>query len=391
MLIPLSDWESERGRYLSLLGLPATAEPFLERLNENLKAGLAVLEEAREAGRATIGKDGALRLSAFEALPTDEIPRRTRDLLFKAIGIAQFADLMMEDVRTGFSEVLLARKARDANELVSLYGALMAHGTEIDAKGVAAMIQQVDAAAISNTMRVLEMSGRLSRANARVVEFQRTQPITELWGTGQRASSDSMSLDTSPHLFYARVDPRRRTHAVGIYTHVLDQRGIVYNQPIVLNERQAGVAIEGAVRHSDTREDGGLLALAVDTHGYTSVGMAVSARLRSMSAASQLVGTQALSATGYGRGQRSCSHRGSWYLTEGHSRRLGRATAARCIHQVRACQRRRRVAAIRQRGARGSDLSGGGTTWQTAAAPVPVRLFQQRRVSPGTARAAQSR
>jgi hypothetical protein len=47
----------------------------------------------------------------------------------------------------------------------------MAHGTEIDAKGVAAMIQQVDAAAISNTIRVLEMSRRLSRAGARVVEF----------------------------------------------------------------------------------------------------------------------------------------------------------------------------------------------------------------------------
>ncbi|CAN7753559.1 Tn3 family transposase [Cupriavidus necator] len=277
MLIPPSDWESERGRHLSLLGLPATADPFLERLTENLKAGLAALEEAREAGRVTIGKDGALHLSALEALPTDGVPRRTRDLLFKAIGTAQFADLMMEvDVHTGFSEVLLARKARDANELVSLYGALMAHGTEIDAKGVVAMIQQVDAAAISNTMRVLEMSGRLSRANSRVVEFQRTHPITELWGSGQRASSDSMSLYTSPHLFYARVDPRRRTHAVGIYTHVLDQHGIVYNQPIVLNERQAGVAIEGAVRHSDTREDGGLLALAVDTHGYTNVGMAVS-------------------------------------------------------------------------------------------------------------------
>ncbi|MDK2661461.1 Tn3 family transposase [Cupriavidus sp. LEh21] len=60
-------------------------------------------------------------------------------------------------------------------------------------------------------MRVFEMSRRLSRAKARVVEFQRTHPITVLWGTDQRVSSDSMSLDTSPHLFYARVD-RRSTH-----------------------------------------------------------------------------------------------------------------------------------------------------------------------------------
>ena len=105
------------------------------------------------------------------------------------------------------------------------------------------MIPHLDPAHISTAMRLLEVPGRLPRANERVVEFQRTHPITELWGTGRQASSDSMSLDTSPHLFYARVDPRRRTHAVGMYTHVLDQHGIVYNQPVVLNERQAGVEI----------------------------------------------------------------------------------------------------------------------------------------------------
>ncbi|MPW18135.1 Tn3 family transposase [Paraburkholderia sp. CNPSo 3157] len=277
LLIPPAQWESERDRYLASLGLPATAEPFLERLTEHLKAGLAALEEAREAGRVTIGTDGAVHLSTIEALPTDGIPKHTRDLIFREIGNAQFADMIMEmDAHTGFSEVLRSRKARDTNELVSLYAALIAHGTELDARSVAAMIPQLDPANISTAMRFLEMPGRLPRANDRVVEFQRTHPITELWGNGRQASSDSMSLDTSPHLFYARVDPRRRTHAVGMYTHVLDQHGIVYNQPIVLDERQAGVAIEGVIRHNENRDDGGLLRLSVDTHGYTNVGMAVS-------------------------------------------------------------------------------------------------------------------
>jgi TnpA family transposase len=277
LLIPPAQWEGDRDRYLSSLGLPGTAEPFLERLTEHLKAGLAALEEAREAGRVTIGTDGVLHLSAIEALPTDGIPKRTRDLIFKEIGTVQFADMIMEmDDRSRFGEVLRSRKARDANELVSLYAALISHGTEMDAKNVAAMIPQLDPTHISTAMRLLEMPGRLPRASDRVVEFQRTHPITELWGTGRQASSDSMSLDTSRHLFYARVDPRRRTHAVGMYTHVLDQHGIVYNQPIVLNERQAGVAIEGVIRHNENRDDGGVLRLSVDTHGYTNVGMAVS-------------------------------------------------------------------------------------------------------------------
>ena len=149
LLIPPTQWESERDRYLSSLGLPGTAEPFLERLTEHLKAGLAALEEAREAGRVTIGTDGAIHLSAIEALPTDGIPKRTRDLIFREIGNAQFADMIMEmDAHTGFSEVLRSRKARDTNELVSLYAALIAHGTELDARSVAAMIPQLDTAHI---------------------------------------------------------------------------------------------------------------------------------------------------------------------------------------------------------------------------------------------------
>lgn len=276
LLIPPAQWEVDRDRHLSSLGLPSQARLYLDRLTEHLKAGLAALDEAREAGHFTIDADGILHLSPLEAQTTDTTPQRTRDLLFKDIGSAQFADMILEmDARTNFSEVLLARKARDAHELVSLYAALIAHGTELDAKGVAAMIPQLDLAHVSTAMRSLEMPGRLRRANERVVEFQRTHPITDLWGTGQLASSDSMSLDTSPHLFYARADPRRRTHAAGVYTHVLDQHGIVYNQPMVLNERQTGAAIEGVMRHNETRADGGLLRLAVDTHGYTNVGMAV--------------------------------------------------------------------------------------------------------------------
>jgi hypothetical protein len=41
-----------------------------------------------------------------------------------------------------------------------------------------------------------------------------------------QASADMMSLDASRHLWSARVDPRRRTYVAGIYTHLLDRRGI---------------------------------------------------------------------------------------------------------------------------------------------------------------------
>src|SRR3984957_1724546 len=57
-----------------------------------------------------------------------------------------------------------------------------------------------------------------------------------------------MSLEATRYLWSARLDPRRRTYAIGTYADVLDQWGIFYDQPIVLNRRQAGAAIEGALR-----------------------------------------------------------------------------------------------------------------------------------------------
>ena len=56
------------------------------------------------------------------------------------------------------------------------------------------------------------------------------------------------------------------TYATGIYTHVLDRWGIVYDQPIVLNERQAGVAIEGVERHDFRREIHTLLSRGESVH-----------------------------------------------------------------------------------------------------------------------------
>ncbi len=82
-----------------------------------------------------------------------------------------------------------------------------------------------------------------------------------------------MSLETARSVWQARTDPRRRTASIGMYTHVRDRWGIFYDQPILLNERQAGAAIEGV-----TRQNGGedVTQLAVDTHGYTDFAMSLS-------------------------------------------------------------------------------------------------------------------
>jgi TnpA family transposase len=109
-----------------------------------------------------------------------------------------------------------------------------------------------------------------------VVEFMLRHAIAEHWGDGTIVSSDAMSLDATRHLWNARMDPKRRVRGIGLYTHVLDQWGIIYDQPILLGNRQAGAAIEGAVKQ--TVSDA-LDYVAVDSAGYTHFALAVAKRL----------------------------------------------------------------------------------------------------------------
>ena len=152
-----------------------------------------------------------------------------------------------------------------------VYAALFVAAMGLDMTDVAIMIPGVRLADIRRVSRLLEEDRGLRRANDVVVEFMLAHPIAKAWGEGFEASSDLMSLDVNRNLWLSRVDPKRRRHAVGTYTHVLDQWGIVYDQPLLLATRQAGAAIEGAVRQSITH----LERLAVDTHGYTDFGMAI--------------------------------------------------------------------------------------------------------------------
>ena len=276
MLIAESDWAGSKELHHQILGLPTQAMAFLEPILAGVSVGLTALAEAADRGQIEIGADKLLHLPPIRPMDEEVEPRKTREAVFKHIGSVQLPDLLLEvDAATHFSEALLARRPSSSNELLAVYGALLAHGTDLDAKGVGSMIPGIDAAHISTAMRAVELSGRLRRANERVSEYQNALPIAALWGDGTKGSADMMAMDASRHLWTARVDPRRRTYAAGLYTHVRDRWGLFYDQPIVLNERQAGVAVEGVEQHNRAEDRIRISLLAVDTHGVTNVAMTI--------------------------------------------------------------------------------------------------------------------
>ncbi|RTL46286.1 MAG: Tn3 family transposase [Burkholderiales bacterium] len=277
-LIPPKEWEANSKALIRALSLTDDPDKYLERVLKKVDECIRQLCEAVKNGLVTIDNKGEMHIDPIQALEVEPEVTHTRDALFNIIGARQYAEMLVEiDAKTGLSEALLGRRAKNLDELKALYGALFAHGTENTAKGVCAMIPGLQVSQITSAMRAMEAQGRLRDANNRVIEFQQSIPIASLWGSGEKASADAMTIDTSRHLHSARVEHRRKTHGVGIYVHMSDTWSLFYDQPIVLNDRQAGSAVHGVEAYNVSRREDQirLQLLAVDTHGYTNAAMSI--------------------------------------------------------------------------------------------------------------------
>lgn len=270
-LIPNGQWLKERARFVRSLAVSAKPEPTIRWIKDELDIALKALDAALSRGDIRI-ENSRLVVPKLKAEPEDENLKSVRRTLFAGVGKIQLPDLLVEiDAATRFSWALLGRVPRSEQELIILYAALIALGSDLTAADMARMTLDIEADTVGEMMRRIEASDRLPEANRIVLDHFRTLSVTRLWGGGFHASADMMSLDATRRLWSARHDPRRRTPAVGTYTHVLDQWAILHNQAVVLNRRQAGAAIEGALRH----EAVDLHRVAVDTHGHTHFGMAL--------------------------------------------------------------------------------------------------------------------
>src|SRR6202035_1350266 len=171
-----------------------------------------------------------------------------------------------------FSWLMLGHEPRSEKELLMVYAGILAHGTSMSAAETARMMPQLSATSVRQAMRWAGDERSLAEGSGAALAYMRQHPIAATWGRSDLASSDMMSMETQKRVWQARLDPRPQTPSVGVYTHVLAGWGIFYAQPFVLNDRQVGVAIEGVLR----QEAIDITQLAVDTHGHTDLGMAVS-------------------------------------------------------------------------------------------------------------------
>lgn len=261
-------WQAESKKHYARLSLPSKAATFLKPLLARVTAGVDAVAAAARSGVLRV--DDELHLSPLPAEDEDPEVTKLRAALGHRIGEVQLPEVILAvDAQVRFSWIMLGREPRSTDELLMVYAGIMAHGTSLTAVECARMIPQLSATSIRQAMRWARDERRLSQACQAVLEFMQRHPIAATWGRSDLASSDMMSMETTKRVWQARLDPRRNTPSIGIYSHVKDRWGIFHAQPFVLNERQAGVAIEGVIRQEKLETS----QLAVDTHGYTDFAM----------------------------------------------------------------------------------------------------------------------
>jgi TnpA family transposase len=271
-LIAPTLWRRDRRRYFRDLSIPDNPELYAQRLEKVLEASMARLAGAVDDGQVLIDEDG-VHLPRRKRAPKDPAVEYAHRSLAAYYGAPQLSDVLIEvDNNTRFSWVLLGRPAQSEAELVTLYVALLALGSDLTVAALDRMVPGVEPEMVGALIQRLGGGARLRLANDAVVDFMRRHGVATLWGRGLDASADMMSLDATRYLWNARLDPRRKGPAIGTYPHVLDQWSIFYDQPIVLGKRQAGAAIEGALRQTVVER---LERVAVDTHGFTHFALAV--------------------------------------------------------------------------------------------------------------------
>lgn len=270
LLISDEEWAASRNTHYGHLKLPQDASAFLRPIREQLQQRIEQLAKAASAGDIRIDDEG-IHLEKSPVSPEDLRVAELRRVLYARRGVGQIAEMMLHiDSKVRFSWLLLGREPHHRAELLLVYAGVLALSTSLSAADISRMIPGVSAESVRQMTKRLSDDRKLRAASDAVFQYLHRFPIALHWGKADLASSDMMSLQTPRAIWQARADPRRKTASVGVYTHVHDRWGIFYDQPVLLNQRQVGVAIEGVIRRMVVDDIG---QLAVDTHGFTYFGM----------------------------------------------------------------------------------------------------------------------
>ena len=229
-----AEWDSKRSQVCRSLSLPNDGDKALKDLEQQLDAAYLKTVENFPNNQAVriehVDGKPDLILSGLEKLNEPPSLIELREHVASLLPRVDLPDLLLEiHARTGFADEfthISEGNARVKDLAISICAVLMAEACNI---GLEPLIQPDQPALSRNRLSWIQQNfiraETLTRANARLVDYQTTIPLARKWGGGEVASADGLRFATPIRTINSGPNPKYFGFGRGItyYNFTSDQ------------------------------------------------------------------------------------------------------------------------------------------------------------------------
>jgi TnpA family transposase len=267
-------WQAERADAYTELQLPQAPDDFCARLEREFDTVAQQAAQGLPANAfATIRRD-RLHLKKRDALELPPQIIQLRRTLESALPRVRIEDLLTDvDTWCDFTRVFRhpgERATAVPNFFTTLLATLIAHGTNL---GLATMAHSVEDRITADMLQEMSQwcvrEDTLKAANALVVNYLHSLPLSAVWGDGTVSSSDGQRFGLQASSLLGSLYPRYFGYydrAVTVYTHMTDQLSVFHTQVIACSVREATYVLDGLLDNDTILRP---KEHFVDQHGYT--------------------------------------------------------------------------------------------------------------------------
>jgi TnpA family transposase len=265
-------WKQDRDRLYVEVSLSPSPYEFLDSLTRQYDEVISDFISKLSENPYVDLVDGSFKLGKVES--NQEEVESAKVFLESSLPKIRIEDLLLGvNKKCGFLKEFKPLPGYDArvsdkHEKI-LLAALVAHGTNL---GIAAMgnstkgITQEDLSSVSH---YFIRESTIKAANAVIVDYYQSLPLSQTWGDGNTSSSDGQRFGVQKSSLLASFYPRYFGYydrAVTVYTHTSDQYSVFHTNVISCGVREAVYLLDGLLENNtDLRPTSHF----TDSHGYT--------------------------------------------------------------------------------------------------------------------------
>jgi TnpA family transposase len=251
-------WKQQSAQVYGPRSAKADCDAFLERMQRELDQQASATEQGLAQNSYASIKDGRLKLSRDKAGLEPESVKQLRRIIQSHLPQVRIERLLLEvNDLCDFTKQLRPlneQMPQWENTVAVLLAAVIAHGTNL---GIVAMSHSTDGITLEMLRHVSQWCLRpetLKAANRVLVDFHHRLPISSVWGTGVRSSSDGQRFGLQEDSKIGAYYPRYFGYygnALTLYTHMTDQFGVYSTQAISCIVRES-LYVLGGLLGNDT-------------------------------------------------------------------------------------------------------------------------------------------